>query len=71
MCSRDGLAGRCWSYFEQLIAASGVFALGASVDMTCTDVGVEETFAPELVRTDQVAIDEAGAAGNRSRIGDA
>ena len=27
-----------------------------------TDAGVEDTFAPELVRTDQVAIDEAGAA---------
>jgi hypothetical protein len=32
------------------------------VDVTYTDGGVEETFAPELVRTDQVAIDEAGAA---------
>jgi hypothetical protein len=34
----------------------------ASVDVTYTDGGVEDTFAPELVRTDQVAIDEAGGA---------
>jgi hypothetical protein len=34
----------------------------ASVDVTYTDGGVEETFAPELVRTDQVTIGEAGAA---------
>jgi hypothetical protein len=34
----------------------------ASVDVTYTDGGVQDTFAPELVRTDQVAIDEAGAA---------
>ena len=31
----------------------------ASVDVTYADGGVEETFAAELVRTDQVAIDEA------------
>jgi hypothetical protein len=34
----------------------------ASVDVTYLDGGVEDTFAPELVRTDQVVIDEAGAA---------
>jgi hypothetical protein len=34
----------------------------ASVDVTYSDGGVEETFAPELVRTDQVTIGEAGAA---------
>jgi hypothetical protein len=34
----------------------------ASVDVTYLDGSVEETFAPELVRTDQVAISEAGAA---------
>jgi len=34
----------------------------ASVDVTYTDGGVEETFAPELVRTNQIAIDDAGAA---------
>jgi hypothetical protein len=34
----------------------------ASVDVTYTDGGVEETFAPELIRTDQVAIGETGAA---------
>jgi hypothetical protein len=34
----------------------------ASVDVTYTTSGVEDTFAPELVRTDQVAIGEAGAA---------
>jgi hypothetical protein len=34
----------------------------ASVDVTYTDGGVEDTLAPELVRTDQVTIDEAGAA---------
>ena len=34
----------------------------ASVDATYTDGGVEDTFAPELIRTDQVTIDEAGAA---------
>jgi hypothetical protein len=34
----------------------------ASIDVTYTDGGVEDTFAPELVRTDQVAIDETGAA---------
>ena len=34
----------------------------ASIDVTYTDGGVEETFAPELVRTDQVTINEAGAA---------
>ena len=34
----------------------------ASADVTYTDGGVEDTFAPELVRTDQVAIGEAGAA---------
>ena len=33
-----------------------------SVDVTYSDGGVEETFAPELVRTDQVTISEAGAA---------
>jgi hypothetical protein len=32
------------------------------VDVTYTDGGVEDTFAPELVRTDQVVIGEAGAA---------
>jgi hypothetical protein len=34
----------------------------ASVDVTYSDGGVEETFAPELCRTDQVAISETGAA---------
>ena len=34
----------------------------ASVDVTYLDGGVEDTFAPSLVRTDQVAIDETGAA---------
>ena len=34
----------------------------ASVDVTYTDGGVEDTFAPELVRTNQVVIGEAGAA---------
>jgi hypothetical protein len=34
----------------------------ASVDVAYTDGGVEDTFAPELCRTDQVAIGEAGAA---------
>jgi hypothetical protein len=34
----------------------------ASVDVTYSDTGVEETFAPELIRTDQVTIGEAGAA---------
>ena len=34
----------------------------ASLDVTYTDGVVEDTFAPELVRTDQVAIGEAGAA---------
>jgi hypothetical protein len=34
----------------------------ASIDVTYSDGGVEDTFAPELIRTDQVAIDEAGAA---------
>jgi hypothetical protein len=34
----------------------------ASVDVTYSDGGVEETFAPELIRTDQVTIGEAGAA---------
>ena len=34
----------------------------ASVDVTYTTGGVDDTFAPELVRTDQVAIDQAGAA---------
>ena len=34
----------------------------ASVDVVYTDGGVEDTFAPELVRTDQVVIGEAGAA---------
>ena len=33
----------------------------ASVDVLYTDGGVEDTFAPELIRTDQVAIDDAGA----------
>jgi hypothetical protein len=33
----------------------------ASIDVTYVDGGVEDTFAPELVRTDQVAIGEAGA----------
>jgi hypothetical protein len=31
------------------------------VDVTYSDGGVEDTFAPELVRTDQVAIVEDGA----------
>jgi hypothetical protein len=34
----------------------------ASVDVTYADGGVEDTFAPQLVRTDQVVIGEAGAA---------
>ena len=34
----------------------------SSIDVTYSDGGVEETFAPELIRTDQVVIDEAGAA---------
>jgi hypothetical protein len=34
----------------------------ASVDVTYTTGGVDDTFAPSLVRTDQVAISEAGAA---------
>jgi len=34
----------------------------ATVDVTYTDGGVEDTFAPDLIRTDQVAIGEAGAA---------
>jgi hypothetical protein len=34
----------------------------AGVDVAYTDGGVEDTFAPELCRTDQVAIGEAGAA---------
>src|SRR5436190_21504239 len=34
----------------------------ASVDVTYLAGGVEETFPPELVRTDQVSIGEAGAA---------
>jgi hypothetical protein len=34
----------------------------ASVDVTYQAGGVEETFAPELCRTDQVAVDETGAA---------
>ena len=34
----------------------------ASVDVTYLAGGVEETFAPEFVRTDQVTIGEAGAA---------
>jgi len=34
----------------------------ASVDVTYSDGGVEDTFAPELVRTDQVTISETGAA---------
>jgi hypothetical protein len=32
----------------------------ATVDVTYSDGGVEATFAPELVRIDQVAIDETG-----------
>ena len=32
------------------------------MDVTYIDRVVEDTFAPELVRIDQVAIDEAGAA---------
>jgi hypothetical protein len=35
----------------------------ASVDVTYQAGGVEDTFAPELCRTDQVLISEAGAAG--------
>jgi hypothetical protein len=34
----------------------------ASIDVTYMDGGVEETFAPELVRTDQVVLAEDGAA---------
>jgi hypothetical protein len=34
----------------------------ASHDVTYSDSGVEETFAPSLIRTDQVSISEAGAA---------
>jgi hypothetical protein len=34
----------------------------ASEEITYTDGGVEDTFAPELVRTDQVALGETGAA---------
>jgi hypothetical protein len=34
----------------------------ASVDVTYLAGGVEDTFAPEVIRTDQVAIDEASAA---------
>jgi len=34
----------------------------ASVDVTYQSGGVEETFAPELIRTDQVSIGEDGAA---------
>jgi hypothetical protein len=34
----------------------------ASVDVTYTDGGVEDTFAPELIRTDQVVLAEDGAA---------
>jgi hypothetical protein len=34
----------------------------ATVDVTYMTGGVEDRFAPELVRTDQVASDEAGAA---------
>jgi hypothetical protein len=34
----------------------------ASIDVTYSDGGVEETFAPGLCRTDQVAVDETGAA---------
>jgi hypothetical protein len=34
----------------------------AGIDVTYMDGGVEETFAPWLIRTDQVAIGEAGAA---------
>jgi hypothetical protein len=33
----------------------------ASIDVTYMDGGVEDTFAPELVRTDQVVIDETSA----------
>jgi hypothetical protein len=33
----------------------------ASINVTYMDGGVEDTFAPELVRTDQVTIREAGA----------
>jgi hypothetical protein len=33
----------------------------ASVDVTCDDHGVEATFAAELVRVDQVVIDESSA----------
>jgi hypothetical protein len=32
------------------------------LDVTYTDGGVEDTFAPELTRTDQMTIGEAGAA---------
>jgi hypothetical protein len=33
-----------------------------SVDVTYSDGGVEDTFAPELIRTDQVTINEDHAA---------
>jgi hypothetical protein len=39
-----------------------IWQRAASVDVTYTDGGVEDTFAPELVRTDQVTIGETGAA---------
>jgi hypothetical protein len=39
-----------------------IWELEASVDVTGTDGGVEDTFAPELVRTDQVTTGAAGAA---------
>ena len=39
-----------------------IWVRDASVDVTYQDGGVENTFAPELVRTDQVTIGEAGAA---------
>jgi hypothetical protein len=33
----------------------------ASVEVTYSDTGVEETFAPTLIRVDQVVLGEAGA----------
>ena len=39
-----------------------IWELEASVDVTCIDGGVEDTFAPKLVRTDQVTTDATDAA---------
>ena len=43
-------------------AAELIWQREATVDVTHIDGGVEDTFAPEFVRTDQAAIDGAGAA---------